>query len=65
MLASVCAALAKAPSTYAFANRPFVAMVVGRGVVQRFGFGGIGDAHHGAQYLVIDLNEFGGIFGLL
>ena len=47
------------------ANRPFVAMIVGGRVMQGRGLGRIGDTHHGAQYVVVHLDQLGGVFGLL
>ncbi len=47
------------------ADGPFVAMVVGSGFMQGRCLGGIGDADHGAQHLVIHLDQLGGVFRLL
>ena len=47
------------------ANRPFVAVVVGRCLVQRCTFGGVTHVHDGGQYVVFNVHGFGGVFGLL
>ena len=47
------------------AQRPFVAMVVGGGVVQLGTSGCVSHVHHSAQGFVIDHHGFGGVFGLL
>ena len=47
------------------ANRPFVAMVVRRGLMQGSGRFGFGHVDHGGQHVVIDLDQLGRVFGLL
>ena len=47
------------------ANRPFIAMVVGRCLVQCRTFSGIAHVHHGRQHVVINVHRFGGVLGLL
>jgi hypothetical protein len=50
------------------AERPLVALVVGRGVMKGDAAGllrGIRHAHHRGQHLVVDLDRLGGILGLL
>ena len=47
------------------AQRPVVAMVVGRGIVQGGGLGRFGHVDHGAQHLVVHINQLSGVLGLL
>ena len=46
------------------AQRPVVAMVVGRGIVQGRGLGGLGHVDDGAEHLVVHINQLGSVFGL-
>ena len=47
------------------AQRPVVAMVVGRGIVQGGGLGGLGHVDNSAEHFVVHVNQLGGVLGLL
>ena len=47
------------------AQRPVVAMVVGRGIVQGGGLGGFGHVDNRAEHLVVHINQLGSVLRLL
>ena len=63
-LGDVCSAGKSGIDLRLVAQRPVVAMVVGRGIVQGSGLGGLGDVDNGAQHLIVHIDQLGGVLGL-